>query len=82
MNFDDLKDFEKEILYNIVNSLLAGGLVFLGGLSSGSLSWHTVTAATIAAGIVALTKFREYWTGKGKIFKGKKAAINGLFDFL
>ena len=78
MKFDD---FEKEIKYHVVNSLLAGSLVFLGGLSTGHLTWQTVAAASIAAGIVAITKFKEYWTGKGKIFKSKKGTAE-LFSFV
>lgn len=77
-----MEKIKQEIIYNIVNSLLAAGLVFLGGLSAGHLTWQTVGAAGLAAGIVALTKFREYWSGKGKIFNGKKAEYSGLFSFI
>jgi len=83
VSFSDLKDFEKEIIYNIVNSLLAGGLVFIGGLSAtGCLSWQTVAAATLASAAVALTKFKEYWTENGDIFRkppNKKAQLFSFF---
>ena len=52
---------KKEIFYNIINSLLAGSLVFLGSLSSGKITWQGVGFGIIAAGIVAVTKFKQYW---------------------
>jgi hypothetical protein len=51
----------KEIVWNIVNSLLAGTLVFLGGCAAGAISWRVIGAAGLAAAVVAVTKFSEYW---------------------
>jgi hypothetical protein len=51
----------KEICYNLVNSLLAGMLVLLGALSAGNLDSKAVCAAIIAALIVAVTQFKRYW---------------------
>jgi hypothetical protein len=58
-----------ETAYNLVNSLLAGGLVFLGSLSSGNITFNGICLALIASGIVALSKFKDFWTKKGKIYK-------------
>lgn len=51
----------KEIIWNIVNSLLAGALVFLGGCAAGDLDWQVAAAAGVAALVVAVSKFSEYW---------------------
>lgn len=69
---------KKEIFYNIVNfiSLLAGLLVFLGSLTSG-FSWAGVGVAFISAGIVAITKFKEYWASEADEYKS-----TALFSFL
>jgi len=52
---------KKEIIWNIINSLLAGSLVFLGSLTNG-FNWKGVCVGLIASGIVAITKFKDYWT--------------------
>ena len=62
----------KEITWNIINSLLAGGLVFLGGCVSGRLTWAVMAASLLAAGIVALTKFSEYWKNEEEEYQTKK----------
>lgn len=67
---------KKEIFYNIVNSLLAGLLVFLGSLTNG-FSWAGVGVAFISAGIVAITKFKEYWASEAEEYKS-----TALFSFL
>jgi len=65
---------KKEIFYNLVNSALAGGLVFLGSLTAGNVSIEGICAAVGAAGIVAITKFSEYW-------KSEKKEYSRLFNF-
>jgi len=67
----------KEIVWNIVNSLLAGVLVFLGSISDGTFSFHGVCAALVVAGIVAFTKFQQYWTSEEKDYKHTR-----LFNFI
>jgi hypothetical protein len=54
----------KEIIYNLINSLLAGALVFLGTLLDGDLTLKGVLIAVITFLIVAITKFKEYWDGE------------------
>jgi len=66
----------REILWNVINSGLAGLLVFLGGLANGGLTWKGAGAAVIAALIVAVTKFRDFWSAK------KKEYSNMLFSFV
>jgi hypothetical protein len=51
----------REILYNIVNSLLGGFLVLLGALSAGELTSKSICAAIVASLIVAVTQFKRYW---------------------
>jgi len=53
---------KKEIFWNIVNSILAGSLVFFGAFINGGFSWEGVLAAAAASLIVAITKFKDYWS--------------------
>lgn len=52
---------KKEIFYNLVNSLLAGGLVFFGSLTGGNITLIGCFSAFAASAIVFLTKFKNYW---------------------
>ena len=64
-----------EITYNLINSALAGGLVFLGSLTQG-FSWTGLAAGLIAGCVIALTKFKEYWATQ------KHEYIIKLFQFV
>lgn len=61
----------KEIIWNIINSLLAGILVLLGAFTTGHISGESFCAAAIAAGIVAVTQFKNYWDGEKGEFSSK-----------
>jgi hypothetical protein len=61
----------KEISYNIVNSLLAGALVLLGSFADGEFTFKGLCFAVVAGSIVAVTKFRDYWSSKEKVYKCK-----------
>ena len=62
-----LKKNKQEIIYNLINSALAGGLVMLGSLTSGNFSLQSCSMAFIAGLIVLFTKFKDYWaTQKGE----------------
>jgi len=52
---------KKEIMWNIINSLLAGALVLLGSLTNGNISFQSFMIAIVAAGIIAISKFKDYW---------------------
>lgn len=65
-----------EIVWHIVNSLLAGALVLLGSLTSGSITKQGFMAALIASLIVILTKLRDYWSAEEKEYTTK------LFNFI
>jgi len=66
----------KEIIWNIVNSLLSGALVLVGAFSSGGIDRNAIIAAFIVAAGVAITRFKEYWDGE----KGEYTVQ--LFKFL
>ena len=51
----------KEIIWNIVNSLLAGALVFLGAFADGNISSTGIVLSMVAAAGIALTRFKDYW---------------------
>ena len=70
------KKEKKEITWNIVNSLLAGGLVFTGALTTGHITLESVCASLFAAGIVAITQFKNYWA------KEKKEYCSKAFSFI
>lgn len=68
----------KEITWNIINSLLAGALVFLGACTSGGLTKDSALAGLLAAGIVAVTKFYDYWKTEEADYKRPTGAFNFL----
>jgi len=70
------KENKFEICYNLINSLIAGILILLGSLTSGTITWGGVGLAVLAAVIVIITKFKEYWDGE------KKEYSRYLFNFL
>ena len=64
------KKQKQEITWNIINSLIAGALVFFGSFTTGVLTWQGVAAAFGAAVVIACAKFRDYWIGsKGSVTK-------------
>jgi len=71
-----LKDNRNEIIYNLINSGIAGALVFAGSLAAGSITLQGICAAVGASLVVALTKFREYWASE------KKEYITSIFNFI
>ncbi len=67
-----MKSQKKEIIWNIINSLLAGALVFLGALTTGEITAQSIGAAMIASLIVACTQFKRYWETEEKEYQHKK----------
>lgn len=59
---------KKEIMWNIINSLLAGGLVLLGSFTVG-ITAEGFLIALVASGIVAISRFKEYWEQEEKQYK-------------
>lgn len=55
---------KKEIFWNILNSLISGGLVFLGSFLSAGFTLKGLGYAFLTSAVVALTKFKEYWDGE------------------
>jgi hypothetical protein len=70
------KKNKNEILYNIINSILAGALVFAGSCASGQITKTGLLVAIGASGIVAITKFKEYWDGEKREYTTK------IFNFI
>jgi len=72
--FRALTPFEKnkhEIYYNLINSALAGAMVFVGTLADGKVTLGELGASLGAAGVVALIKFKEYWAGEKGEYSAK-----------
>lgn len=66
-------EIDKEILWNIINSLLAGGIFFAGSFSATThITMNAILTASIISLGVALTQFREYWMKQELPVKSKK----------
>jgi hypothetical protein len=71
-----LKSNKDEIVYNLINSVIAGSLVFLGACATGDITLRGIFVAFAVAGIVAVTKFKDYWATQEKEYSKK------LFTFI
>lgn len=67
----------KEILWNIINSALAGTLVLLGAMSNGHLTLESLGFAAIAGTIAMITQFKKYWETEEQEYTKKT-----LFSFV
>jgi hypothetical protein len=68
----------KSTKYALINSAIAGLLVFFGAFTDGQITIVGVLAAVSAAGVVFLTKFRDY---VDKVASKKGAVSPGIFTF-
>jgi len=57
------------VVWHLINSGLAGALVFAGAFVNGGLTSQGVVAALSASLIVALTKFKEFWSSQEGTYK-------------
>ncbi len=60
------KGQKKEIMYNLINSLLAGVLVLLGSFSTGEITTKGFSFAILASLAVAVGQFKNYWESEKK----------------
>lgn len=74
------RDFKDRIFMNIVNSFLAGALVFAGSMANGGLTKEGCMLSLGASAVVFLTKFKDYWNKE--MIRGKGGKINLLFNFI
>ena len=58
------KKNKNEIFWNLINAGLAGGLVLFGSLSSGDITWRGIIASVMAALVIGVAKFRDYWSSE------------------
>lgn len=70
-----MENNKKEIIWNIVNSLLAGALVLLGAFTTGHITLESFWIALIAALIVAVTQFKDYWISEKDEYCAKPKAF-------
>ena len=66
---------KKEIVWNIVNSGLAGALVLLGSLTSGEITPNGFLVALVASLIVACSQFKDYWSNEKSEYSTKLFSI-------
>jgi len=69
----------KEIIWNIINSLLAGALVFLGALTTGEITFKSLLAALVASVIIAVIQFKTYWEKEEEEYKVIASVKLGAF---
>ena len=70
------KNNKWEICYRLINSFLAGALVFVGAFSDGTITASGVTISLVASLIVFITQFKDYWSSQEGEYKCK------LFNFI
>jgi len=67
---------KNEIIWNLINSVLAGGLVFVGAFADGNITRIELIISAAASLIVLITKFKDYWTSQESEYSKK------VFKFL
>jgi hypothetical protein len=55
------KDNKHEIGYHIINSAIAGALVFAGACANGTITKDGIVVSIGAAVLTAIIKFKGYW---------------------
>lgn len=70
-----IKENVNEIIWNVVNSVLAGSLVFLGSVANGNISYEGVLTSIASGAVIAAIKFRQYW-------KDEKSEYTKIFSFI
>jgi len=68
---------KKEVMWNIINALLAGALVFFGACVDGNITLKGLIAALMAAFVVAITKFKDYWTTQEGEYQNRMFSFAG-----
>lgn len=67
------------IVWHIVNSLIAGGLVMFGALvSTGHITLESFGVAVATGGVTALIQFRDFWNEEKPMF----CNTNKLMSFI
>jgi len=75
----------KEILWNIVNSLLAGVISFGSAMvaTGGQLTSAVICVSSFTALTVAIIKFAEYWKNEEKEYMDENSRKhNKIFNFI
>jgi len=70
------KKNKHEIMYNLVNCFIAGGLVFVGSLASGGFTKAGALVSLSAFAVAFLTKFQKYWKSQENEY------TTNLFNFI
>ena len=55
---------KQEIIWNLINSGLAGVLVLLGSFTSGNITKEGVCVAVATSLVVAFSQFKDYWNSE------------------
>lgn len=66
-----------EIIYKLINSALAGLLVFVGAFADGTISKTGVSVAIFVAVLMFLKEFKTYWKNQEKEY-----TIKNILNFI
>ena len=70
-----MKKQKNEIIWNIINSLLAASLVFLGAFADGAITKEGIIIALVAGGVIAFSQFKNYWAKEESEYSAKLFSI-------
>lgn len=67
------KSEKKEIYWNVINALLGGAISFFSILlATGEITVKGIGISLLTLFLVAVTRFKEYWTKEEKEYKHKQ----------
>jgi hypothetical protein len=60
---------KEQIIWHIINSAIAGILVFVGAFTDGQLTDKELMASLGVSLVIAFTKFQQFWTSQEKMYR-------------
>ena len=72
-----ISEENKQIIWKVINCVIAGLLVFLGSCSNGDITSQTIIYASIASAITAIAQFQVFAKQKEESYSKPK-----IFNFI
>jgi hypothetical protein len=72
------KENKDEIIFHLINSMIAGALVFLGSLvgTGGEITYTGLLASIFISLLTIVTKFKDYWSSQEGEYTRKKHLLS------